>query len=76
MKVQVLKDSLGNEIGVYVPMEDWTLIKQQYPDIENLDQELLQWQKDIIDERLEDYYKKPNDVVDFDTTVANIRKRI
>lgn len=59
MKLQVLQDSLGNQTGVYVPMEDWTLIKTNYPDIESIDQDLLQWEKDLIDSRLEAIAKNP-----------------
>ena len=52
MKLQVLQDNLGNEMGVYLPMEDWTLIKNNYPDIETVGQDLPQWEKDLIDNRL------------------------
>ena len=76
MKLQVLQDSSGNQIGVYVPMEDWTLIKQHYPDIEEISNDISDWQKEILDARLDDYYKNPNDVVDFDATIDNIRKGI
>jgi hypothetical protein len=57
MKLQVLQDNFGNQTGVYVPMEDWTLIKNNYPDIETLEKELPQWQKDILDARLADLNK-------------------
>ncbi len=52
MKLQVLEDSNGKQTGVFVPIDDWTLIKRNYPDIENLDQELPVWEKELIDERL------------------------
>ncbi len=52
MKLQVLEDSNGKQTGVFVPMDDWTLIKRNYPDIEDLDQELPVWEKELIDERL------------------------
>jgi hypothetical protein len=52
MKLQVLQDNFGNQTGVYVPMEDWKLIKDNYPDIETIDQYLPQWEKEIIDNRL------------------------
>lgn len=52
MKLQVLHDNFGNQTGVYVPMEDWMLIKNNYPDIETIDQDLPQWEKDIINDRL------------------------
>ena len=52
MKLQVLQDNQGNQTGVYIPLEDWTLIKNNYPDIETIDQDLPQWEKDLIDNRL------------------------
>jgi hypothetical protein len=59
MKLQVLQDSLGNQTGVYVPMEDWALIKTNYPDIETIDHDLPQWEKELIDSRLEAIAKNP-----------------
>lgn len=59
MKLQVLKDNSGNQTGVYVPMEDWELIKTNYPDIENLKHNLPQWEKDLIDDRLDAIAKNP-----------------
>ena len=59
MKLQVLQDSLGNQTGVYVPMDDWTLIKSNYPDIENLDNKVPQWEKDLIDDRLDAISNNP-----------------
>ena len=60
MKLQILQDSLGNETGVFVPMEDWALIKTNYPDIETVDQDLPQSEKDLIDSRLDSIAKNPN----------------
>ena len=59
MKLQVLQDNLGNEMGVYLPMEDWTLIKNNYPDIETVGQDLPQWEKDLIDKRLNGIQANP-----------------
>lgn len=59
MKLQVLQDSFGNQTGVYVPMEDWTLIKSNYSDIENLDNKVPQWEKDLIDDRLDAISNNP-----------------
>ena len=60
MKLQILQDSSGNETGVFVPMEDWALIKTNYPDIETVDQDLPQSEKDLIDSRLDSIAKNPN----------------
>ena len=59
MKLQVLQDNLGNEMGVYLPMEDWTLIKNNYPDIETVGQDLPQWEKDLIENRLNGIQANP-----------------
>lgn len=59
MTPQVIQDSNGKNAGVFIPMEDWNLIKSTYPDINNLRKEMPQWQKDIIDTRLDAIAKDP-----------------
>lgn len=54
MKTQIIQDSKGLPAGVFIPIQDWENIKMNYPDIENLNEELPQWQKDILDSRLAD----------------------
>lgn len=80
MTLQFIHDNQGNTTGVFIPIEEWQALKTKYSDLQDEEvqnsSELASWQKNILDERLEDYYKKPNDVVDFDTTIANIRKGI
>jgi hypothetical protein len=80
MALQFIHDKRGNTTGVYIPIEDWQTLKEKYTDLQNEEAqnsiELTSWQKEILDERLDDYYKNPNDVLDFDTTIANMRKRI
>jgi hypothetical protein len=59
MNPQIIQDSNGKNAGVFIPMEDWNLIESTYPDINNLNIELPQWQKDIIDTRLDAIAKDP-----------------
>lgn len=42
----------------------------------DLDDELPQFQKDILDTRLDDYYKNPTDVMDFDKMIDAVEKRL
>jgi len=80
MTLQFIHDTRGNTTGVFIPIDEWQSLKEKYTDLQveeaqnNI--ELTDWQKDIIDQRLEDYYKNPNEVMDFDTTIANIRKKL
>ena len=39
-------------MAVVIPINDWNEIKNKYPDVENIEGELPQWQKDLIDYRL------------------------
>jgi hypothetical protein len=43
MRLQIIQDGKGKNTGVFIPIEDWTLIKSQYPDIENLSTNLDNW---------------------------------
>lgn len=80
MKLQFIQDNQGNTTGVYIPIEDWQSLKTQYTDFEKEETKneinLAQWQKQIIDERLNDYYKNSNDITDFDATVDDIEKSL
>jgi hypothetical protein len=59
MRLQVIQDGQGKNTGVFIPMEDWTIIKNQYPDIENADSDMPQWEKDLIDTRLDTIAQNP-----------------
>jgi hypothetical protein len=80
MTLQFIHDNRGNTTGVFIPIDEWQDLKTKYTDLQTEEAqnniELTSWQKEIIDQRLDDYYKNPNDVVDFDTTIANIRKSL
>ena len=49
---QILTDQQGMPMGVFIPMQTWQNITLQYPDIEEIDSDIPQWEKDFIDKRL------------------------
>jgi len=49
---QVITDQQGIPMGVFIPMQAWKTLTLQYPDIENADSDIPQWEKDFIDKRL------------------------
>ena len=59
MKPQIIQDHIGLPLGVFIPMKDWEVIKSQYPDIEEISNDIPEWQKEIINERLEIIAKNP-----------------
>ncbi len=59
-------DHAGNPVGVFLPIEEWNQIS------ENLKFELPDWQKTLIDERLQQFKKNPHDILDFDIIAAEL----
>ena len=49
---QIIKDQQGTPMGVFIPIHSWNNLIVQYPDIETLETDLPQWEKDFIDKRL------------------------
>jgi hypothetical protein len=43
MSLQIVLDSNGNNSGVYIPSQEWAIIKQQYPDIEDVFNDIPDW---------------------------------
>jgi hypothetical protein len=80
MPLQYIHDTNGKTTGVFIPIDDWQLLKEKYLElqIEEIQEhnELSNWQKGIIDERLHDYFNNPNDVLDFNLTLNNIQNKI
>lgn len=54
MSVQYLSNKKGQVTAVQLPIDEWEFIKSKYLNVENLKQDLPQWQKDLIDARLAD----------------------
>lgn len=80
MNLQFIHDTKGNTTGVFIPIEEWQMLKEKYADLQ-VDEiennfELSSWQKEIIDVRLNDYYNNPNDVGDFTKLLDDIEKRL
>lgn len=78
MALQFIHDNRGNTTGIFIPIEEWQSLKTKYTDlqkeeVENM-MELAPWQKQIIEERLSDYYNNPAEVADFDKTIDDIEK--
>jgi hypothetical protein len=53
MSVQYVSDSLGQTTAVLIPIEDWEQLRKKHPDVDELEGDIPQWQKDIIDQRMQ-----------------------
>jgi hypothetical protein len=59
MNLQYLQDNKGNTTAVVVPIEEWNKFTEKYNDLEDLPQ----WQKNIIDQRLDFVKNHPDELV-------------
>ena len=51
MRVQIIVDGKGNNTGVFIPLEEWTIIKSKYPEIDQIGVDIPDWQKSFLDKR-------------------------
>ncbi|HMG66472.1 MAG TPA: hypothetical protein VK588_02265 [Chitinophagaceae bacterium] len=51
--LQYISDNSGHPTAVIIPIEEWNGIRNKYPDVEAIEGDLPQWQKDIIDKSLQ-----------------------
>ena len=77
MNLQYLLDISGNTTGVFIPIKAWNKLKEKYHDIDTEENtELHQWQKNIIDERLEKITKGDEKFQDFETAIDEIEREL
>ena len=80
MNLQFIHDNKGNTTGVFIPIEEWQSLKDKYADLDieeaNQPDELSDWEKNLIDERLKDYFENPTDVRDIHETIRDIEKTL
>jgi len=65
---QYIFDNMANPIGVFLPIEEWNRIS------EAMHLDIPQWQKDLLDIRLAEYNKNPNDTLDWDEVAKELDK--
>ncbi len=80
MTLQFIHDNKGNTTGVFIPIEEWQSLKTKYSElqieeVENVT-ELSQWQRQILDQRLNEYYAHPEDLLDFNKTLDDLDKSL
>lgn len=78
MNLQYIHDNHGNATGVFIPIEEWQSLKKKYDGLQQEEMKSLdipEWHKKVLDERLEDYRKNPDNSVDFEVTMKSVREK-
>jgi hypothetical protein len=80
MNLQFIHDNRGNTTGVFIPIEAWQSLKDTYEGLQKEEvqsvTELAPWQKQMLDDRLNDYYQNTGAVMDFDETIDDIERSL
>ncbi|MHC1775203.1 MAG: hypothetical protein AB9834_07265 [Lentimicrobium sp.] len=76
MKIQYLSDSTGQPMGVFIPIEEWNLLKIKFQGIEEENIGVPAWQIDLVKERLEDYRNNPGSAFDYDNFLTDLDKEL
>lgn len=71
MSLQYITDETGQTTGVFIPIQEWNTLKSRFQDIE---QEIPEWHKEILGQRMKDFKENPDQVMDFDLAMDEIEK--
>ena len=69
MNPQFTYDSKGNAVGVFLPIDEWNQLKKNMPA-----DELPQWQKDILDNRMLLIKQNPNSIIPMEDFIEEMEK--
>lgn len=70
MTPQFTYDSKGNAVGVFLPIEEWNRLKMNLTGVD----ELPQWQKEILDQRMMLIHQNPDSVMPLEEFIAEMQK--
>lgn len=76
MSLQFISDSAGETTGVFIPIEEWNSLKNQFKGIEQAEIGITDSHMDIVRARINQYDKNSAEVIDFDEAIDNIEKSL
>jgi len=72
MNLQFISDSKGKTTGVFIPINEWNVLKKKYKGIEQEELFIPSWQMDEVRNRIKDHKDHPEQAMDFDTAMDEI----
>jgi hypothetical protein len=76
MNLQYISDGEGETTGVFIPIKEWNKLTKKYKGIEQEVNDIPQWHKNLVRERLAEYEKNPDSALDFDDSIDEIEKQL
>ena len=72
MSLQYLSNEKGQVTAVQVPIEEWEMLRSKYPDLDAIDTDLPDWQKELIDTRLNAIKENPDRILPIDSLIEEL----
>jgi len=76
MSLQYITDSNGLTTGVFIPINEWNILKSKLTEEDKKSIPVPEWQQEIVSKRVESYKTKPEIAVDFDSALEDIEKEL
>ena len=75
MSIQFISDSLGKTTGVFIPINEWNLLKTKFKGIEEeTSVSIPAWHEEILSERIEQCNIDKSNTLDFEEALKDIEK--
>lgn len=76
MSLNYVSDNNGATIAIQIPIEDWKRIKNKYPDIDDPNNDVPEWQMKLMEKRLKEIEKDPLSVQDISGLFEELDKEL
>lgn len=76
INLQYISDSTGKTTGVFIPIDEWNILKNKYEGIDQEELDVPTWQKEQVMKCLKDYHANPSLALDFDEEIEDIEKEL
>lgn len=76
INLQYISDSTGKTTSVFIPIDEWNILKNKYEGIDQEEVDVPTWQKEQVMKRLIDYHANPSSALDFDEAIEDIEEEL
>ncbi len=76
MNLQYITNNQGVPTGVYIPINDWNILRDRYKNIEKDFLQIPDWHKEIVNKRINDFEKNNTELLDFNKVMEQIENEL
>ena len=76
MNLQYITDNNGQTTGIFIPIQEWNILKKQLKGFDLSLYPVPDWHKEVVRERMELYQAGKVETLDFDQAMEEIEKEL